>query len=81
MRTAISETTTDYTRDELDAIDRDALDLAIELTLDRDPEFAPTVRAHLKDGDYWLAGTFAAYCRQLDHLQLDTDWPPMLHRA
>lgn len=63
-------------RDELDEIDRVALDRAIDLVCSEEPEFAEIVRGHLAEGDYWIAGASAAFHRQADHLQIGTELPP-----
>lgn len=59
------------TRDDLDPLDADALDLAIQIVLDENGDDVPTVRAALAEGDWWMAGHQAIYGLQCDHLHLE----------
>lgn len=59
------------TREDLDPLDADAIDLAIQIVLDENGDDASTARATLTEGDWWMGGNQAVYVLQCEHLHLE----------
>lgn len=70
----------DYTEDDFDAVDREALNRALQLTLAGDePGRADQVRSMLTDNGWWYAASFCAYHQQCRMLNLAPWQSPPCH--
>lgn len=71
---------TDYIEDDFDAVDREALGRALQLTLAGDDQGrAQQVRSMLVEDDWWYAASFCAYYQQCRALNLKPWESPPCH--